>query len=136
MADAFSFELVSPEQLLMSGDATEVLVPGTDGYFTVMANHAPFMSTIKPGVVEVKMADGEDTKIFVRGGFADVSPKGCTLLAEYAKNLAEIDMDDLDQQIKDAQEDVSDADSDEKRQRAQTMLDQLTESREAIRMAR
>ena len=66
MAEPFSFELVSPEALVLSGEASEVVVPGTEGYFTVLANHAPLMSTIKPGVVDVKMADGETSQIFVR----------------------------------------------------------------------
>ena len=58
MANAFNFELVSPERLLLSEQVTSVVVPGSDGYFTVMANHAPLMSTIRPGVVEVTLADG------------------------------------------------------------------------------
>lgn len=135
MAEPFSFELVSPEALVLSGEASEVVVPGTEGYFTVLANHAPFMSTVKPGVVDVKMADGETSQIFVRGGFADVSPSGFTLLAEQAVSLADFDMDDLEMQIKNAKEDVSDADSDEKKAAAQAVLDQLEESREAIKLA-
>ena len=105
MADSFAFELVSPEALVLSGDASEVIVPGTEGYFTVLANHAPVMSTVKPGVVEVKMADGGSQKIFVRGGFADVSPSGLTLLAEHAVSLEDFNMEDLEQQIRNAQED-------------------------------
>lgn len=135
MAEPFSFELVSPEALVLSGEASEVVVPGTEGYFTVLANHAPFMSTVKPGVVDVKMADGETSQIFVRGGFADVSPSGFTLLAEQAVSLVDFDMDDLEMQIKNAKEDVSDADSDEKKAAAQAVLDQLEESREAIKLA-
>ena len=96
MAEPFSFELVSPEALVLSGEASEVVVPGTAGYFTVLANHAPFMSTVKPGVVEVQMADGEKSQIFVRGGFADVSPDGLTLLAEQAISLADFDMNELE----------------------------------------
>ena len=135
MAEPFSFELVSPEALVLSGDASEVVVPGTEGYFTVLANHAPLMSTIKPGVVDVKMADGETSQIFVRGGFADVSPSGFTLLAEQAVSLADLDMSDLEAQIKDAREDVADADSEEKKAIAQAALAQLEESLEAVRMA-
>ena len=136
MAEPFAFEFVSPERLILSGEATEVQVPGTDGEFTVMANHAPVMSTIKPGVIGVTMADGESSKFFIRGGFADVSPAGLTVLAEQAVNLAEFNMDDLDQQIKDLQEDVADADSDEKRAKAQAALDQLQESKAAIAAAK
>ena len=135
MAEPFSFELVSPEALVLSGDATEVVVPGTEGYFTVLANHAPLMSTVKPGVVDVKMADGETSQIFVRGGFADVSPSGFTLLAEQAMSLADFNMDDLESQIQDAREDVADADTDEKKAAAQSALELLEESREAIKAA-
>lgn len=135
MAEAFAFELVSPEALVLSGEATEVVAPGTEGYFTVLANHAPFMSTVKPGVVDVKMADGESNHIFVRGGFADVSPTGFTLLAEQAVPLADFDMEDLEARIQDAREDVSDADTDEKKAKAQLLLTQLEESRDAVKLA-
>ncbi|MEO0329327.1 MAG: F0F1 ATP synthase subunit epsilon [Pseudomonadota bacterium] len=136
MAEAFSFELVSPEALVLSGEASEVVVPGTEGYFTVLANHAPLMSTVKPGVVTVKMADGNSDDVFVRGGFADVSPSGFTLLAEYAVSLSDLDMNDLEQQITNAREDVSDADTDDKRQKAEVALAQLEESRDAINAAK
>ena len=132
MAEAFNFELVSPERLLLSGEALEVVVPGTEGYFGVFAKHAPVMSTLKPGVVVAKLADGSETKFFVRGGFADVSPAGFTLLAEYAVPTSDIDAAAIDQQIQNAQEDVNDADSDGKRKKAQELLDQLKEVRDAV----
>ncbi|MBL4695932.1 MAG: F0F1 ATP synthase subunit epsilon [Rhizobiaceae bacterium] len=132
MADSFAFEFVSPEKLLLSGDALEVQIPGMDGEFVVMAHHAPVMSTIKPGVVDVKMADGENTKFFVRGGFADVSANGLTVLAEYAVNLEDLDLAEIDQHITNLKEDVADADTDEKRNKAQAALDQLIESHAAL----
>lgn len=135
MVDAFAFELVSPEALVLSGDAAEVVVPGNEGYFTVLANHAPFMSTVKPGVVDVKMADGTVSHVFVRGGFADVSAAGFTLLAEQAVDIKDFDMSDLDAQITNAKEDVADADTDDKKAAAQSILSQLEESREAVRIA-
>ena len=75
MADPFQFELVSPERLLMSDEVEQVVVPGSEGYFTVMKGHAPFMSTMRPGVVDVTKG-GQMDRIFVRGGFADVSAAG------------------------------------------------------------
>ncbi|MEM8539512.1 MAG: F0F1 ATP synthase subunit epsilon, partial [Pseudomonadota bacterium] len=69
MADAFTFELVSPERLLLSEEVTEVVVPGTDGYFTVMANHAPTMSTLQPGVATVKTSAGKQEEYVIFGGF-------------------------------------------------------------------
>jgi len=136
MAEPFAFELVSPEALVLSGEALEVVAPGTDGYFTVMANHAAFMSTLKPGVVDVKLASGESKQVFVRGGFADVSATGFTLLAEQSVPLENFSMEDLDAQIKNAGEDVADADTDEKKAMAQAMLARLEECRDTILLAK
>ena len=132
MAEPFAFEMVSPERRLFSGEATEVVVPGGDGYFTVMAGHAPVMSTLKPGVVDVKLADGAFQQLFVRGGFADVAPNGLTLLAEYAVPLSELAAEDIEAHIRNAEEDVADSDTDEKRDRAKLALSQLKEVRDAI----
>ena len=119
------FELVSPERLLLSEDVQEVSVPGTEGTFTVLPNHAPVLSTVKPGVVEVVRADGARVRIFVRGGFAEVNPRGLTLLAEMAIPLGELSPDLLAQQVRNAEEDVADAGDDEKRRRAQETLEHL-----------
>lgn len=127
MADAFAFELVSPERQLVSGEATQVVVPGAEGQFTVLANHAPFLSTLKPGILEVTMADGSSDRIFVRGGFADANPEGLTLLAEEAQRVADMDMGALDQAIQDAKEDVADATDDVKKSAAELKLAQLEE---------
>jgi F-type H+-transporting ATPase subunit epsilon len=127
MADAFPFELVSPERQLVSGEATQVVVPGAEGRFTVLANHAPFLSTLKPGVLEVTMADGSSDRIFVRGGFADANPGGLTLLAEEAQRVADMDVNSLDQAIQDAREDVADAKDDAAKTAAETRLAQLEE---------
>ena len=131
MADAFTFELVSPEKLIFSGDATEVMVPGSEGYFTVMNNHAPFMSTVKPGVVEAKLADGAEMKIFVKGGLADVSPNGFTLLAEQAVDVAAMDKAMMNEQISAAEADLEAAIED-KKQAAQEKVDQLKEVKASL----
>lgn len=131
MADAFTFELVSPEKLIFSGDATEVMVPGSEGYFTVMNNHAPFMSTVKPGVVEAKLADGAEMKIFVKGGLADVSPNGFTLLAEQAVEVAAMDKAMIDEQIAGAEADLANA-VENKKQAAQEKVDQLKEVKASL----
>ncbi|MFN3226111.1 MAG: F0F1 ATP synthase subunit epsilon [Hyphomicrobiales bacterium] len=127
MAEPFAFELVSPEKQLVSGEATQVVVPGAEGQFTVLANHAPFLSTLKPGVLEVTMADGSSDRIFVRGGFADANPGGLTLLAEEAQRVADMDVNSLDQAIQDAREDVADAKDDAAKTAAETRLAQLEE---------
>ena len=132
MAQAFTFELVSPEKLLLSAEVEEVVAPGSDGYLTIMANHAPLMTTLKPGVVEAKHAGGEVEKIFVRGGLADVSPTGFTLLAEQAIPLADLDAAQLNQEIENAQDDVNDAQDDEKRRIAEEKLGQLQELKASL----
>jgi F-type H+-transporting ATPase subunit epsilon len=117
----FSFELVSPERVLFSGEATQVVVPASEGEITVLANHAPFMSALRAGVVTI---DG-GKRLFVRGGFADVSASGLTLLAEQAVAVEDINVEKLAGQIKDAEEDLRDAKSDEARDRASEALDGL-----------
>ncbi len=132
MAEAFNFELVSPERLLLSEQVLSVVVPGTDGDFTVLAKHAPLMTTLKAGVVDAVLADGGTKRIFVRGGFADVSPSGFTLLAEEAMPLEDLNAAAIDAQIKDAEEDVADAVGEAKKHAAQGKLDQLKELKAAL----
>ncbi|MEM6913579.1 MAG: ATP synthase F1 subunit epsilon [Pseudomonadota bacterium] len=85
----FAFSLVSPERELFSGDVDAVVVPGTEGVFEVRAAHAPLMATLSPGIIEVH-SGGSVQKTYVRGGFADVSQNGLTVLAE--KAVAEADL--------------------------------------------
>jgi len=132
MAEKLSFDLVSPERLLLSEDVDMVTVPGADGDFGVMAGHAPVISTLRPGVVDITGSSHGHVKIFVRGGFAEVTPAGLTILAEEAIPLDELDTAALAQQIKDAEEDVADAKSDETRRRAQEQLDHLKELRTSL----
>ena len=132
MAEAFKFELVSPERLLVSEQVESVVIPGAEGEMTVMANHAPVMTTIKPGVVTVKTAAGADERYVVFGGFADILPSGCTLLAESAVAVEDIDRDDLARRIQDAREDVADAKDDQTRTRAEETLQQLKALEEAL----
>ncbi|UJW75204.1 F0F1 ATP synthase subunit epsilon [Rhizobium sp. SL42] len=126
MADNFSFELVSPERLLLSEMVSEVVIPATEGEMTVMANHAPTMTTIKPGVVTVKLASGQVTKYVVFGGFADVLPTGCTLLAESAVPLAEVTPDTLSKRIDEARKELDSVDHHEHRSRLEHYLGELT----------
>ena len=131
---SFAFELVSPERLLFGGDVESVVVPGTEGEFTVLKDHAPLMSTLKPGVVTVTETGAKETRLFVRGGFADVAPTGLTILAESAVPVEQLDGAKLDAEIQNAREDVSDAPSDETRRMAQEKLDQLNELRAALQV--
>lgn len=128
---AFHFELVSPERLLFSGDVEAVVVPGTEGQFTVMKGHAATMSTLKPGVVEVDRGSSKQ-RLFVRGGFADVSAKGLTILAEQAIPVEELDLALIDREIRNAQEDIADASGDEAKRMATEKLAQLQEVKTAL----
>lgn len=125
MAEAFKFELVSPARLVLSEEVTQVMVPGAEGDFTMLKNHAPFMTTVRPGVLEATSVAGKVTKIFVRGGFADASPAGLTILAEQAIPVEELKADVITKEIKDAEEDVADAKTAETKRLAQEKLDQL-----------
>jgi F-type H+-transporting ATPase subunit epsilon len=126
MAEAFKFELVSPERLLVSEQVESVVIPGAEGEMTVMANHAPVMTTVKPGVVSVRTAAGADARYVVFGGFADILPTGCTLLAESAVAVKDIDRADLARRIQEAKEDLADAKDDDSRTKAEQFLHQLT----------
>ncbi len=132
MADSFTFELVSPERLLVSEEVQHVVIPGTEGEMTVMANHAPVMTTIKPGVVTVRTAAGQDERYVVFGGFADILPDACTLLAESAVAVEDIDRADVARRIQEAREDVADAKDDHSRTKAEQFLAQLTTLEGAI----
>ncbi|EAU41063.1 ATP synthase subunit epsilon [Fulvimarina pelagi HTCC2506] len=125
MADSFKFELVSPEKLLLSEDANSVVVPGNEGEFTVMSNHAPFMTTLKPGMVTAKLSGGEEKKLFVRGGFADVNENGLTLLAEHAEPADNMTASQLDEHIEAARKRMDDAEHDDTRFKAEEYLSQL-----------
>ena len=104
----FNFELVSPERKLISGAAKLVVIPGEEGDFGVLPGHSALVATIRPGVVEITMADGSATqRIFIAGGFADVSPVNCTVLAEEAVNVSDLNQADLEQTIRNLTEDLT-----------------------------
>jgi F-type H+-transporting ATPase subunit epsilon len=116
------FELVSPEKLLLSERVDMVVVPGEEGNFGVLAKHAPLISAVRPGVIDVHNGGKVTEQIFVAGGFAEVTPARCTVLAEQAVPIAEIDRSAAEQQLKDAQEDVADAKDDAERLAAEKQV--------------
>ena len=126
MADTFKFELVSPERLLVSEQVTEVVIPATLGEMTVLVNHAPTMTTIKPGVVTVKLASGQVEKFVVFGGFADILPTGCTVLAESAVPAQALTRETLQKRIEHAQTEIENANSDEHKTKLEQFLSELT----------
>jgi F-type H+-transporting ATPase subunit epsilon len=129
MTDKISFDLVSPERLLLSTEAEMVTIPGTEGDMGVMAGHMPLISTLRPGVIAVS---GGDQRFYVMSGFAEVNPGKLTVLAEGAVPVAELDAAALDQRIKNTEEDVALAKSDGERAKAQEALDYLKDLRAAL----
>lgn len=132
MADTFTFELVSPENLLISEAVESVLVPGAEGDFQVLANHAPVLSTLRPGLLDVVLPGGKERRIFVRGGFAEAGPDSLTVLAQTAIDSADLNKAALAQEIKEAEEDVTDAKDDAARDKAQGNLDRLKLVRDTL----
>lgn len=132
MVDKLALELVSPERLLVSAEADMVVVPGGEGDFGVLAGHAPVISSVRPGVVEMHDEGGETERIFVTGGFAEVTAEGLTMLAEDAVPVAEMDREDLERRLRNAREDFEDAETDEATHKAQAMIALLTEMLKAV----
>jgi len=117
MADTVEFELVAPERLLLSTQVSMVVVPGAEGNFAALPGHAAFISGIRTGIIDVyeNSTDVIDRRIFVSGGFAEVTPERCTVLADEAIALDGADRDAADQRLKAAQEALVAADSDGER---------------------
>jgi F-type H+-transporting ATPase subunit epsilon len=131
MAETLHFSLVSPERELFSGAVEQVDAPGVEGEFGVLPKHAPFMTTLKPGVVRIYEA-GQVTPVFVRGGFADVTPQGLTILAEEAVRLADVDAGELDAEIAKVRSDATDPGDEQRRARAAERLEYLEALKAAL----
>jgi F-type H+-transporting ATPase subunit epsilon len=131
MADLLHFSLVSPVRELFSGDVKQVDAPGVEGEFGVLPKHAPFMTVLKPGVVHIHEESGV-TPVFVRGGFADVTPAGLTILAEEAIRLSDVDAGALDTEIAKLRSDAADPGDETRRKRASERLVYLEALRAAV----
>jgi F-type H+-transporting ATPase subunit epsilon len=132
MSDKVSFDLVSPDRLLLSEDCEMVVVPGAEGDFGVLAGHAPMISAVRPGVIEVHENGSVERRLFISGGLAEVTGERLTVLAEDAVPVEDLDAADLDQRIQDANEDLEDAETDEARHKAEATIALLTEMRQAV----
>jgi F-type H+-transporting ATPase subunit epsilon len=132
MSDLVTLDLVSPEKLVLSEDYEMVVVPGTEGDFAVLAGHTPVTSTLRPGVISIYEGDSEKDRIFVNGGFVEVSNDKVTVLAEEAIHVADLNRADLEQRIQDANEDLEDAEDDEVRRRAAENKDHLEQLLDAL----
>lgn len=124
MAGTFKFELVSPERVLLSIDADQVVVPGSDGEFAVLAGHAPVIATLRPGVLDVT-AGGGKRRLFVKSGFAEVDPSRLTVLAEKAYDVEEMSSSAIAEELRAAEADLAAARDDNARRMADTLVSEL-----------
>ncbi|MCJ8324936.1 MAG: F0F1 ATP synthase subunit epsilon [Rhizobiales bacterium] len=131
MAEKLNFELVSPAKLLISESVDSVVVPGTEGDFGVFINHAPMMSTLRVGFLEV--VNGSNTeRFFVKGGFAEVGDKGLSVLAEQSVKVEDLTKDLLDAEIKNVEAALENAAEDTAKAALAYSLNQLNEILETL----
>ena len=124
MAATFNFELVTPERLVFSGEATQVVVPGMEGDFAVLAGHAPFISTLRPGILEVTLPQGRQ-RLLVKKGVAEADPARLTVLAQTAVPVEELEGARLASELRLAEAQAAEAKDDHARMMAETLLDVL-----------
>jgi len=133
MTDTLHLEIVSPERLLKDVEVAMVVVPGTDGDFGALPAHAPMMSTIRPGVIEIYETEaGAPEKLFVKSGLAQISDAGLTILAEEMIDLDMVDTSELATNLAKAQDDVNAATDDSVRALAETELAWMTALSEIV----
>jgi F-type H+-transporting ATPase subunit epsilon len=128
---ALHFEFVSPERVLFSGDVDQVDLPGAEGDMGILPLHAPIVTVLRPGIVTVFNGGRRDPYVVV-GGFAEMSPAGLTILADQATPRDEFDTTMLASEIKDAEEDVTDAKDDAQRDNLKRYLEQLRSLQAAL----
>jgi F-type H+-transporting ATPase subunit epsilon len=104
MADKIDFELVAPEKLIISDQFSMVVIPGSDGDFGVLPHHSPLISTVRAGVIDVYQAESIEKRLFVSGGFAEVSRNRCTVLADEVISLADADIEAANARLAEAQD--------------------------------
>jgi F-type H+-transporting ATPase subunit epsilon len=109
MTEGTKLEIVSPERLVLSDHVASVTIPGAEGYFTVLGDHAPVMSTLRPGFITTHDAAGKTEQFYVRGGFVDVSPAGVTILAEQAVPTADFDRAEIEASLLQAEKELAEA---------------------------
>jgi F-type H+-transporting ATPase subunit epsilon len=114
MAQTFTFELVSPEKVLLAGEAEQVQLPGAEGDMTILPGHSPLISTLRPGVIDV-MLGGARSRIYVRQAFAQVEPDRLTVLAEKAQDVAELTGPVIAEELSAAEAELAEAKTDEQR---------------------
>ena len=121
---ALHLDFVSPESVLFSGEVDQVDLPGAEGDMGILADHAPLVTTLRPGIVTI-FRGGAHEPVVITGGFAEVGPAGLTILADRAVARADFDTATLAAEIKDAEEDIADATDEAVRDKLARHLDQL-----------
>ena len=124
MAGTFKFELISPERILMSIDADQVVVPGADGDFAVLAGHAPVIATLRPGVLDVT-AGNTKKRLFVKSGFCEVDPARLTVLAQKAYDVEDMTPAIIADEMKTAEAELAAAKDDNAKMMADTLVSEL-----------
>ncbi len=124
MADAakLSFELVSPERLLFSATVDMVVVPGSEGDFGILPGHSLFLSSARPGIIDVYNKGAVIDRIFIAGGFAEATPERCTVLADAAMPISNLKREEIEPKLKDAREDAGDAADESARKEAEKQV--------------
>jgi F-type H+-transporting ATPase subunit epsilon len=125
MAGTFKFELVTPERMVISQDASQVVVPGVEGEFTVLSGHAPVISALRPGVVNATLGDGRKVRAFVKDGFAEVDSDRLTILAERAINVEGIGAAAIAEELRLAEQELAAATTDGARLAASAAVTEL-----------
>lgn len=118
---SFIFELVTPERQLLAGEAEQVVVPGSEGDFAVLAGHTPFVSTLRPGILDITMTNGR-TRVFVKKGVAEADPARLTVLAQTAVSVDDMTPAMIEAELKAAEADRIEAKDDEARLTADTLI--------------
>jgi F-type H+-transporting ATPase subunit epsilon len=125
MAGTFKFELVTPERMLLSEDAAQVVVPGMEGEFTVLVGHTPVVTALRPGVVDATLSDSRKVRVFVKGGFAEVDAERLIVLAERAVDLEATDAAAIAAEIETAEAELAAASTDAARLAAYSAVERL-----------
>jgi F-type H+-transporting ATPase subunit epsilon len=125
MAGTFKFELVTPERMVLSQDASQVVVPGVEGDFTVLPGHAPVISALRPGVVDATLGDARTMRVFVKGGFAEVDADRLIVLAERALDIEALGPAEIAAELQAAEAELAAATTDAARLAAASAVERL-----------
>jgi F-type H+-transporting ATPase subunit epsilon len=125
MAGTFKFELVTPEHVVLSEDVSQVVVPGVEGAFTVLPDHAPVISALRPGVVDATLGDSRNVRVFVKSGFAEIDADRVVILADRASNVEAMDPATIAKELETAEADLAAAVTDADKLAAASAVEQL-----------